>query len=76
MYKKNLALLIGINYKNSKIELDGCINDSNNLQKFLISKMKFKSNEIIQMTDNHKGNLYPTGINIIRQLKFIHSFNE
>ena len=32
VYKK--ALLIGINYKNSELKLNGCINDSNNLAQF------------------------------------------
>ena len=31
-----LALLIGINYKNSDNKLEGCINDVNNVKKMLI----------------------------------------
>lgn len=64
------ALLIGINYKGTNCELNGCINDSTNLSKFLIKENLFKSDEITIMTDDKKStDLYPTKKNIWNQLR-------
>ena len=68
---KKLALLIGINYFNTSYQLNGCINDVNNLKDLLINNLSFNSDEIIIMNDNSLNNNYPTYDNIIKQLKFI-----
>ena len=65
------ALLIGCNYPNSNISLNGCINDVLNIKKLLISKYGFLNNEIIIMTDNLLPNnpFYPNAENIHTQIK-------
>lgn len=62
------CLLIGINYKDTDAELSGCINDSQNIKKFLMEKRYFKNNEIIMMNDNKEGVLYPSKSNILQML--------
>lgn len=66
---KKFALLIGINYKHSKSELRGCINDVENMKNILISKYKYKAENIKMLTENEPKNSWPTSINIIAQLK-------
>lgn len=53
--KKKRALLIGINYDEDKYkddDLNGCVNDLNNLKKFLIEKGGFKEDDIITLVNN------------------------
>jgi len=64
------CLLIGINYTGSGNALNGCINDSENLKEFLLSKNYFKESDTVMMNDHKSGNLYPTKKNIM------HHFNE
>lgn len=70
------ALLIGINYEGTNYELLGCIDDSRNLQDFLIAQHYFKSDEIIMMNDNQSDELYPTKANIIHQLADVKTFAD
>lgn len=58
-----LALLIGINYRNSKAELNGCINDVILMKNILISKFGYLEKNIILLTDDT--NIKPTKKNII-----------
>ena len=83
-----MALLIGINYENTKIKLRGCINDCENIRTFLLKNKYMNENEIIMMTDRQQeqkekekekekeNELYPTKKNIYIQLmkliKFAH----
>jgi hypothetical protein len=61
--KNKNALLIGINYINTKNELYGCINDVNNIYDFL----KIQNfNSIKTITDNTK--IKPTRFNIINEI--------
>ena len=46
------ALLIGINYRGTKSELSGCINDVHNMQELLISKYGYSGNDIKIITDD------------------------
>ena len=64
------ALLIGCNYPNSSISLNGCINDVNNMKKILIEKYNFLQSEIIIMTDDLSSTsyLYPNIKNIQFQI--------
>jgi hypothetical protein len=62
-YKK-YALVIGINYTGTSLQLNGCINDALNINK-LLSSWGF---DITLMTDNQTGSLYPTKNNIITQI--------
>jgi hypothetical protein len=59
------ALLAGINYIGTKIELHGCINDINNTNTFLLS-MGYAQKNIIILTD--KTAAKPTKQNIINNL--------
>lgn len=59
------ALLIGINYIRSKIELHGCINDVNNMNNFLLS-IGYAQENIIILTDKTADK--PTKQNIINNL--------
>lgn len=65
------ALLIGCNYPNSSISLNGCINDVVNMKKVLIEKYDFIDSEIIIMTDDlsTSNNLYPSIKNIQLQIQ-------
>lgn len=47
-----LALLIGINYKNTESQLNGCINDVLNIKNTLINKFNYHPNNIILLTDD------------------------
>lgn len=58
------GLLIGINYRNTPNELNGCINDINNTRDFLISKLEY--NNFIVLTDDTT--FKPTRVNILRAI--------
>lgn len=62
------ALLVGINYTGTKFRLNGCINDVISVRKMLVDNMGFLKQNIVIMTDNHKGNLKPTYSNILIQI--------
>lgn len=60
------ALLVGINYLNTKSELKGCVNDVKNVANYLQEQKLYESIEI--MTDFTKDNL-PTKENILKALR-------
>ncbi len=62
----NCALLIGINYLKTELELNGCIDDVINIRAMLIDKYNFSS--IIVLRDDDDANL-PTRDNIINTLQ-------
>lgn len=64
--KKQNALVIGINYFGTANELQGCINDVNDIQSFLIKK-GFEKNNINMITDNTT--IKPTKQNILNAFK-------
>jgi metacaspase-1 len=61
------ALLVGINYKGTQNELNGCINDVNNIKEYLIKDQGFIEANIITLTDDNP-NQQPTRDNIVRFL--------
>lgn len=61
-----LALLIGINYKDTSSELKGCINDVNNMKTFLITQCDYKEENIKILTDNTT--VKPTAMNILNEI--------
>jgi len=70
----NKALLIGINYYETNYQLNGCINDTNELKQLLLQKYNFLEENIIQLTDDPSNNnqeLLPKKENIINNLKNI-----
>lgn len=70
MVKK--ALLIGINYKNTEIELKGCINDTLNIQNFLSKYCLF--DDIHILTDDTE--IKPFYSNIQIEIEWLVSNNE
>jgi hypothetical protein len=63
--KKKTALLIGINYRNTVNQLNGCINDVTSV-KALLDTWEFQSTV---MTDDTPGSLYPNKNNILAKLE-------
>ena len=60
------ALLIGINYKGTDSELNGCINDVLKMKEILMTHFGFLESNIVILTDETK--LKPTGQNIINEI--------
>jgi len=56
------AFLVGINYKKTSNELNGCINDVLHIREILITKYKYLPGNILLMTDDTA--LKPTAANI------------
>jgi len=66
------ALLVGINYKGTKYELSGCINDVNNVSHFLKTVLKY--DKITELTDDTpmkptRANMISCLINMVRNSK-------
>lgn len=61
---KKFAVLIGINYYNTANQLNGCINDVNNIKSFLINKCGYRNENMLVLTDNGT-DIRPTRQNII-----------
>lgn len=68
--KVKKGLLIGINYTGTSSELNGCINDQENLCKFLVKGNYMSNSDLTLMNDHCSGKLYPTRRNMLDQ------FNE
>jgi hypothetical protein len=62
-----LALLIGINYKDSDSPLNGCINDVKAVRKYLIEKRGYNKDNITVLRDDIDG-IIPTRDNILYYL--------
>jgi len=65
------ALLIGINYIGTIHQLNGCINDINNLRNILMKNNYFSQTHITLMDDERNtqtNNLYPSKNNILKQM--------
>lgn len=67
MVKK--ALLIGINYKDTDNELNGCINDIKNINDFLVNNCLYTSTNIKILTD--ESDIKPTSLNIKEQINLL-----
>ena len=59
------AVIVGINYTGANIALNGCINDANAIQSFLLKKCNYQSSNIKLLTDD---SIKPTKEKIIREL--------
>ena len=71
MVKK--AVLVGINYINSKYELKGCINDVKHIKDFLITNCDFEENNIKVLTE--QDTILPTSDNIKSNITWLVSNN-
>ena len=65
MTKPKRALLIGINYRGTGSELNGCINDVNNVKEFLLTK-GYKEKYITVLTDDTE--VKPTRANMLKYI--------
>ena len=74
MVKIRRGLFIGINYTGTKFSLRGCINDQENLTEFLIKKNFLEQKDLILMNDFQKASLYPTKVNILKQIDNLAEF--
>ena len=68
MSQTTYALLIGINYVGQRAELNGCINDVNDIKNSLVTNFHVPPNNITVMTDESNNNEKPTKSNIISKL--------
>lgn len=62
------AVLIGCNYKGTKAELKGCINDVRRMHRCLIDRYGFSDDDISILIDTDKSSTQPTGKNIRKAL--------
>ena len=71
-----IALLIGINYRNTKSELNGCINDIYNVKENLINNFGYDEKNITIITDDTVQK--PTAMNIIHNIAkvVIQAYNQ
>ncbi|OMH82790.1 Metacaspase-1, partial [Zancudomyces culisetae] len=66
------ALLIGINYFNSKYKLRGCINDVHRMIKFISEHFGFQEKDMVVLTDDQQNpSRIPTRDNILRAMKWL-----
>jgi len=66
------ALLIGINYFGTKFQLKGCINDVQNINKFIQQQYNFKPSNIVVLTDDQKdARFIPNRQNITNAIKWL-----
>lgn len=68
------GLLIGINYIKTSNELNGCINDTENLQQFLLKNKYFCDSELTFMNDKKSDVLYPSKVNMVAKMKELVTF--
>ncbi|KAG2354542.1 peptidase C14, caspase domain-containing protein [Suillus spraguei] len=69
---KKKALCIGINYIGQKEQLLGCINDANNLKRFLIAQFGYKEEDMVILTDDARDpRQIPTRQNILRAMEWL-----
>jgi hypothetical protein len=72
------GLLIGINYIGTENQLNGCINDSLNLKKLLVTDHYFTESQLTMMSDRQPINnpLYPIRRNILDQIDRLVAFSK
>ena len=63
------GLCIGINYIGSQYQLNGCINDVNNIKSKLITNYGFIESDILVLTDDPNCKIKPTKINMLNEIK-------
>ncbi|CAG8814746.1 24563_t:CDS:2, partial [Gigaspora rosea] len=72
--KRRKALLIGINYFKTKFELKGCLNDVENMKRFLMELYNFPEENMLILTDDPKQrdpSKIPTRANILKGMKWL-----
>ena len=64
---RRTALLVGINYRDTESELNGCYNDVVNVSQFLRSNLGYSSTAITVLTDGNRGSVFPASVAPTRQ---------
>mmetsp|Transcript_146657 Transcript_146657/g.468464 ORF Transcript_146657/g.468464 Transcript_146657/m.468464 type:complete len:631 (+) Transcript_146657:61-1953(+) len=67
------ALLVGINYRGSSSELNGCINDIENQKQVLIEHYGFVESDILMLLDDESRDRRPTKDAIIAGFKWLYT---
>lgn len=75
------ALIIGINYFGSQHQLNGCINDAYNVQRFLVEEHGFSPDpgNMVVLTDEPKNRgtpFEPTGRNMMAAFQWLVTYNN
>ncbi|PHJ20101.1 ice family protease p20 domain-containing protein [Cystoisospora suis] len=73
-YRRRKALLIGINYRGTRAELRGCVNDVYRMKNLLCSVYGFhdSSTTVVTLTDDNPDMLYrPTRNNILKAARWL-----
>ncbi len=70
-YRNGKALLIGINYTGTSSQLNGCINDVNNMFRYLTTVENFNPDNIHILVDERHAKNLPTRENIIKEIKWL-----
>ncbi|KAJ9096778.1 hypothetical protein QFC21_005048 [Naganishia friedmannii] len=66
------ALCIGINYVGTSSELKGCINDAQNMSKFLCDRFGYKQDDIVMLVDDARNpRQIPTRANMIAAMQWL-----
>ncbi|KAJ3357844.1 hypothetical protein HDU83_002972 [Entophlyctis luteolus] len=66
------ALFVGINYKGTQNALGGCINDANNLRRFLIQRYGYPADNTLVLTDDSPDySRQPTYQNILNAISWL-----
>lgn len=69
---KRKALIIGINYINTKNQLNGCINDAHNIHDFLVRQHGYNPDDIVMLTDDQTMMAkVPTRANMLRAMGWL-----
>mmetsp|Transcript_8984 Transcript_8984/g.10971 ORF Transcript_8984/g.10971 Transcript_8984/m.10971 type:complete len:120 (+) Transcript_8984:88-447(+) len=66
------ACLVGINYRNTRSELRGCINDVNNMQKVLVDQYGFKVDDILMINEDQDKSNWPTKARILEGMDWLY----
>ena len=64
---RRTALLIGINYRNTADELNGCYNDVVNVATYLRTVLGYAPGAITMLTDGNRGSVFPASVAPTRQ---------
>ena len=65
---------MGLNYRGTNNQLNGCINDTLNLKNFLVNNKFFLENELTLMNDDCKDELYPNKQNMLNAFESLVKF--
>ncbi|CAE7675577.1 pca1 [Symbiodinium pilosum] len=66
------ALLVGLNYRNTRAELHGCINDVNNMQTVLVQQYGFKLEDIMMLNEDQDKSKWPYKKVIMEGLQWLY----